>query len=209
VVDVASGIEYLHANGVVHGDLKGLNILVTAQERACLTDFGLSYVTDHNALVGAALSSNHAAGGTPGFEAPELMDPQNEYCRKTMASDVYAFGMVCYEMYTDKNPFDRMKPLHVVQRAMSGQHPGRPMGPIYADCGLTEDMWRLMERCWSQNPEQRPSASQIIQALPPVPLPVSTEEWSPGRRPGFDTLNGRVNTTVTTALTCLKTLVAT
>lgn len=96
--DIASGMDYLHENGVVHGDLKSLNILVSDSERACLADFGLSYVIDVSGLRGQPFSSNHAEGGTAGFEAPELIDPDNEFSRRTKESDVYAFGMVCYEV---------------------------------------------------------------------------------------------------------------
>ncbi|KAG6849479.1 hypothetical protein H0H93_008060 [Arthromyces matolae] len=207
VVDVASGIEYLHANGVVHGDLKSLNILVTSIGRACLTDFGLSYVTDASGLRGQALSSNHAEGGTTGFEAPELVDPDNEYSRRTTASDVYAFGMVCYEMFTGKRPFSNVKPVAVITRIMQGKHPVRPIGAGYSERGLTEDMWQLMKRCWSQHPLQRPSATKIKECLPPAQLGTPTEEWSRARRPDFETSNGLVNNTLTTALAHLQTLV--
>ncbi|KAG6873353.1 hypothetical protein C0995_000213 [Termitomyces sp. Mi166 len=125
--DVASGMEYLHENGVVHGDLKSLNILVTDSERACLADFGLSYVTDARGLKGQSLSSDHAEGGTAGFEAPELVDPDNEFSRRTEASDVYAFGM----MFTGERPFGKVKPAVLINRIIRGQYPKQPMGEVY------------------------------------------------------------------------------
>lgn len=89
-------MEYLHKNGVVHGDLKPINILVAEPEQALLTDFGFSYVTDDHGLQNQNLSSVHAPGGTWMYEAPErLEDPKS---RRTRASDVFSFGMVCYEV---------------------------------------------------------------------------------------------------------------
>ncbi|KNZ76888.1 Interleukin-1 receptor-associated kinase 4 [Termitomyces sp. J132] len=89
-------MEHLHENGVVHGDLKSLNILVAEPEQALLTDFGFFYVTDDNGLQGPTLSSSHALGSTRAYEAPErLEDPES---RRTTKSDVFAFGMVCYEV---------------------------------------------------------------------------------------------------------------
>ncbi|KAG6830224.1 hypothetical protein H0H92_001664 [Tricholoma furcatifolium] len=93
IFDVVSGMQYLHGNGIVHADLKCANILVGEDERACLADFGLSYIKGYT---NEALSSV-AALGTPRFLAPELLDPDIEDARRTEASDIFAFGMVCYE----------------------------------------------------------------------------------------------------------------
>lgn len=97
ISDVAAGMLYLHKNGVIHGDLKGANILVTDAKRACLADFGLSIVTDAHGLKNPDLSSDAAEGGTARFQAPELNDPANE-CPRSAASDVYAFALLCYEV---------------------------------------------------------------------------------------------------------------
>ncbi|KNZ75900.1 L-type lectin-domain containing receptor kinase IV.3 [Termitomyces sp. J132] len=95
---VSAGMEYLHQNGVAHGDLKCLNVLVAEPEQALLADFGFSYVTDKNGLQHWNLSSSHQAGGTLVFEAPERVS--NGYTeRKDEASDVFAFGMLCYEKF--------------------------------------------------------------------------------------------------------------
>lgn len=84
---------------MIHGDLKGVNCLVTKSGRACLADFGLSAVKDSQA-VGA--SSDHRTTGTPRWLAPELLMPESEdveaLSRNTVQSDVYAFACVCYEV---------------------------------------------------------------------------------------------------------------
>lgn len=94
-------MEYLHMNGIVHGDLKSTNILVTDLERACLTDFGLSYISNDSGITGHALSSNYDPSRAS-YEAPELLDLDVECIQKTQASDVYAFGMVCFEVHKTK-----------------------------------------------------------------------------------------------------------
>lgn len=94
---MASGLLYLHNNGVIHGDLKGANILISDSGRACLADLGLSCVRDANGLKTASLSSN-PEGGAARFQAPELFHPEIESPIRTKASDVYAFSLVCYEV---------------------------------------------------------------------------------------------------------------
>ncbi|KAG6855231.1 hypothetical protein H0H87_006382 [Tephrocybe sp. NHM501043] len=207
ISDIAAGMEYLHRNGVVHGDLKGLNVLVTDLERACLADFGLSYVSDAGGLKGHALSSNHADAGTQGFEAPELVDPEAEFTRKTEASDVYAFGMVCYELLAGERPFGNVRPLAVVSKIMGGQYPPKPVGRVYLERGLTDDMWSLMQSSWSKDPTKRPTATQIVQRLPQVQMDRPNESWSPNRRPGFETSGGQPDRTITNALAHLQSLV--
>ncbi|RDB27522.1 Serine/threonine-protein kinase STY8 [Hypsizygus marmoreus] len=165
VSDVASGMLYLHQNGVIHGDFKGSNILVTDSKRACLADFGLSVVTDVHGLKTPSLSSANPEGGTVRFQAPELIDPEFEHPR-SMASDVYAFSLVCYEIFTGDHPFPDVKSDHAVLLKVSrGERPAKPLGLHYLDRGLTDRMWRLMEDCWEHIPDLRPPASEIVERL--------------------------------------------
>ncbi|KAJ7353516.1 kinase-like domain-containing protein [Mycena albidolilacea] len=94
--EVAQGLEYLHLRGIVHGDLRGTNILIAEDWSACLADFGLSIFSDAT----ASMTTNRA--GSLYWMAPELLDPdrlENKF--RTLASDVYAFGCVCLEVLTD------------------------------------------------------------------------------------------------------------
>ncbi|KAG6877742.1 hypothetical protein C0993_004456 [Termitomyces sp. T159_Od127] len=203
ISDVASGIKYLHENGVVHGDLKSLNVLITKFERACLADFGLSSVMESSGLAG--LSSRQADGGTPGFEAPELFDSEST---RTTASDAFAFGMVCFEMFTGEFPLGGRKKAAV--KIHAGERPKRPSSENqeYVQRGLTDGIWGLMERCWSPSPENRPTAAQILQELPPTEthLPYDSWEWTRTQRPGFETSAGQVDATIANALSHLRPL---
>jgi len=115
-LDIAQGLEYLHSKNIIHGDLKGVsllmqmslptspnfafqvNILVSPSGRACLADFGLATTMESKP---GSTSMNRTAG-TLRWQAPELFpdmdsDAENIQHRNTFATDVYAYGLVCYE----------------------------------------------------------------------------------------------------------------
>ncbi|KAJ8079009.1 hypothetical protein PM082_013296 [Marasmius tenuissimus] len=98
---IAQGIAYLHDLQITHGDMKGANVLITPEHTACITDFGLSRITDSQKSRG--LSNTTHELGPARWRAPELL----KYGRSAMspASDVYAFGCVCYEIYAKRIPF--------------------------------------------------------------------------------------------------------
>lgn len=104
--DVVQGMAYLHSMNIVHGDLKGLNILVD-RNKAMITDFGLAKMRLASASTsgGTFSSSARMPAGTPGFMAPELMMGQP----LDKPADVFAFAMVCYEVLSKgKRPFEEM-----------------------------------------------------------------------------------------------------
>ncbi|KAJ7353458.1 kinase-like domain-containing protein, partial [Mycena albidolilacea] len=92
--EVAQGLQYLHSRNIVHGDLRGGNILVDEEWNACLADFGLSMFTDAT----STMTTNR--GGSPYWMAPELIDPDRfgRAFARTPTTDVYAFGCVCLEV---------------------------------------------------------------------------------------------------------------
>ncbi|KAJ7126685.1 kinase-like domain-containing protein, partial [Mycena epipterygia] len=152
IIDVALGLEYLHNNRVVHGDLKGMNILVTPSGRACIADFGLSTMTDVMTLR-FTHSTVSAHGGTARYQAPELLagDSLNHF-----GSDVYAFACVCYEILTGKVPFFEMpNDMAVSIKVIGGHRPSRPESiPVGG-------LWVLLQDCWEQTSDKRPTITQI------------------------------------------------
>lgn len=87
--ELATALAYLHAQGVVHGDLKGSNALVSAEPVSILLcDFGLSKMVD------TKTSTSRSGLGTLRWQAPELMNESS----KSFQTDVYAFGMMTYEV---------------------------------------------------------------------------------------------------------------
>ncbi|KAJ7113408.1 kinase-like domain-containing protein, partial [Mycena epipterygia] len=146
ILDVALGLEYLHANYVVHGDLKALNILVTPSRRACIADFGLSSITD-----AMTVRFNHstvsARGGTARYQSPELFRGE----RAHFGSDVYAFACVCYEILTGKVPFHEFpNDMTVMFQVLDGKRPSQP-----CSCSGTtafDGLWELLQDCWKGRP---------------------------------------------------------
>lgn len=90
-------MEYLHNEGLVHGDIHGANILVNDDGHACLTDFGMS-------LISEATANNYGSihgGGAMRWSAPEVLDPEVfglETGRPTFDSDVFSFACTCFEV---------------------------------------------------------------------------------------------------------------
>ncbi|KAF9641818.1 kinase-like protein, partial [Thelephora ganbajun] len=106
--DVTRGLRYLHKCGIVHGDLKGTNILIKngATPQACISDFGFSTLTPTMSFVMPA--SMDECKGTWSHMAPELLHPEKFGLRDGRVSkqaDIYAFGMVVYEVLTGRFPF--------------------------------------------------------------------------------------------------------
>ncbi|KAJ7040670.1 kinase-like domain-containing protein, partial [Mycena alexandri] len=160
MLDVALGLQYLHEQKVIHGDLKAINVLVTPSRRACICDFGLSSIVNEITLR-LTQSTSVAQKGTPRYYAPELLRPKG---KKDFPSDVYAFACVCYEILTEHVPFHEEKHDMVVMfQVLEGGRPSRP-----ASCRGTpqlDSLWELLQSCWEENAQKRPKASQIIDRL--------------------------------------------
>ncbi|KAF9647854.1 kinase-like protein [Thelephora ganbajun] len=103
LMGAATGLEYIHNHSIVHGDLKGLNILVDSRHSACLADFGLAMIIDESTI--GTTASGHGLRGTTRWMAPELLIPE-EYgfsgdCQRRLPStstDIYALGMTILEV---------------------------------------------------------------------------------------------------------------
>merc|ERR1712174_28873 len=108
--DIAQGLRFLHAANpqVIHGDLKAANVLVDRKFRAKVADFGLS--------------SKRGLGctGTPLWMAPELLRGESN----TTSSDVYAFGISLYEIYSRKDPYwDEEEKGDILKKVLKGKRP--------------------------------------------------------------------------------------
>ncbi|KAK6996811.1 kinase-like domain-containing protein [Favolaschia claudopus] len=166
--EIAQGLAFLHYEHVVHGDLRGVsqfcfaqersksvflfqsNILVDDSGRACLTDFGLTVLTD------ATVSQiNHGAGSVR-WMAPETLNPVTGFAR-TPASDIYAFGCVCLELYTGFPPFHILHDAQVMLQVIQKDRPPRPPGDLIPD-----PIWNIMQQCWAHDLTERPRILGIV-----------------------------------------------
>jgi len=165
LADVARGIIYLHSMNVVHGDLKGLNILVKHDGTACLADFGLMSIVLDPETTDITTSTGGGAKGTYRWMSPELFYPTDFGISKfqlTKESDCYAFGIVIYEVLSGSIPFEKIKmPWQIPIAVQKGTRPGIPEGIPPGIMGL----WDIAKKCWSQNPWDRPSFRTVLDDL--------------------------------------------
>ncbi|KAF9444021.1 kinase-like protein [Macrolepiota fuliginosa MF-IS2] len=153
VSDIINGLCYLHELRIVHGDLKGQNILVSGDKRALIADFGTSRTT--SASINA---SSHK--GTLRWSAPELCTGE-EYILPTLASDIWSFGCACYEVLARKEPFDQYpRKERVIAVLLKGfEIPRRP--PSDDPNHIDDSVWNLMVRCWNYAPKKRPTCKDL------------------------------------------------
>ncbi|KAF5338827.1 hypothetical protein D9758_012084 [Tetrapyrgos nigripes] len=161
ITEIAEGLSYLHELDppVIHGDIKGSNVLISEDFHCRLADFGLSAIETQTQSYNVTNSAQNR--GSIRWLAPELMNPNSVHttlgCSKTR--DIYAFGCTVVEILTGKPPFPEYKmELHVMIQVLSGTRPPRP-----AEC--TDELWDLIERCWDESLSQRPGAGWILNIL--------------------------------------------
>ncbi|KAF9645422.1 kinase-like protein [Thelephora ganbajun] len=164
--DVTTGLIYMHSQRIVHGDLKGANILINPDGHACIADFSLlTVISDQQTFLSTCIG-----GGTTPWMSPELLDPESfglKKCRLTKESDCYALGMVIYEILSGKAPF-APSPAPVV-KILCGERPKKPQGAEGAR--FTDGIWGMLELCWKPQPNERPSLNKVLRCLQNVAGP--------------------------------------
>ncbi|TCD69532.1 hypothetical protein EIP91_007155 [Steccherinum ochraceum] len=164
LLDVASGLTYLHSEGIVHGDLHGGNLLVDDGGKVRLTDFGMALLADATAYNYASVHG----GGATRWTAPELIDPEEFNLltrRPTYQSDVYAFGCTCIELYTRTVPYAELdvSDHQIPRRVMKGVRPARPT--LSNGDQMSDPMWSLVTACWERYPSQRLSSKKLLRRM--------------------------------------------
>jgi len=187
---VANGLKYLHSNDVVHGNLGvvrgdpsigitiGLtciqpNILVDDSGRARITDFGLATMPRDPDSKRAFFDDQ-----TVQWTAPEILNDCGTYSKE---ADVFSFAMVMVEVrcrridarraflnrpfvsmqvFTRAVPFGASKPGMAGLAIMQGDRPPRPAHPLCSD-----KLWKIIQRCWAQEPSSRPEVSEVLGVL--------------------------------------------
>ncbi|KAJ7281522.1 kinase-like domain-containing protein [Mycena rebaudengoi] len=161
--EIAQGLAYLHSQDIVHGDLRGSNILVNDLWHSCLADFGLAVFSDAT----AATHTSHR-GGSVRWMSPELHYPQScglDTFKRTFASDVYSFACVCVELYTGRPPFyDVSHDAAVMLRVMAKERPARPCDSS-GRAMMSDALWTIVQQCWSHNVVERPSMARVVEMM--------------------------------------------
>lgn len=146
---IAAGLAAAHAKGILHRDLKPANIMIDSRGEARIMDFGLAL---------DAGEDDGTISGTPAYMAPEMVEGQPA----TVQSDLYAMGLVIYELFTGRRVHSS-KSLNERRRDLSSQI--TVPSDVVRDLDVTVE--RVILRCLSPDPMQRPrSARDVIEALP-------------------------------------------
>ncbi|KAH8101163.1 kinase-like domain-containing protein, partial [Cristinia sonorae] len=167
----AQGLSYLHSEGLIHGDLRGANVMVDDTGNARLIDFGLSVLADSVfgfELPYVDISTLSHGGGATRWLAPELIDPEQyglKFSRPTFRTDVYAFSMLAIETSASlmQLPFPDMRDSAILRHVLSGRRPFRPSLPDGSP--IPDELWDLIAMCWSHNPEDRPPIEHVVKAM--------------------------------------------
>ncbi|KAI5117630.1 hypothetical protein M0805_001273 [Coniferiporia weirii] len=163
---ITMGVSYLHDNGIIHGDLRGANILVSGSGRPLVTDFGIAKQDN-----GRGVEMSTAMNGNHRWMAHELFKGINEVLGeavvvlRTKESDVWSLGMLFKEIMSGKIPYheywDHLVVLHINDGLMPQFPPARHQNWIRYDNVLQE----ICSRCWAKDPNDRPDMKNIISQL--------------------------------------------
>ncbi|KAF8526297.1 kinase-like domain-containing protein [Hysterangium stoloniferum] len=159
ILEVASGIQFMHDRGIVHGDLKSANIMIDDTGHARIIDFGLSRILSDT----QDEDTYHPSGTSLCWCAPELLI---EGALRTKSSDIYAFGSTILELLTGSPPFASLPATPYGRHAAVciGANPRDFAGPMRGDVCEPARVWRLLECCWDET-ERRPKIEDVRRVL--------------------------------------------
>ncbi|MBO5467305.1 MAG: serine/threonine protein kinase [Prevotella sp.] len=148
IFDVSSGLSYLHActPQIIHQDIKPANVLIDDYNNYAITDFGIS--SQRGGKHGFYFDEDNS--GTMAYMAPERF---GENYRPTAESDIWAFGATLYEILTGEVPFKEEGGKNQLENNMKLKSMGN---------NIPKDIQKLISSCLSLNPQERPTANQII-----------------------------------------------
>src|SRR3981081_2318241 len=177
---IAAGLDYAHARGVIHRDIKPGNVLMTEDGRAVLADFGLAWL-----LEGAHLTLTGGVIGTPEYMSPEQAsgDPIDKRC------DVYPLGVVLYEMLVGERPFVADTPIAVLLQHLQDA----PPSVLDARPDLPRAVGDVLDKVLVKVPADRySSAGELARALRAAfegPLQRAAVTPTSGAAPAVDASN--------------------
>ncbi|MGA3343280.1 MAG: serine/threonine-protein kinase [Terracidiphilus sp.] len=143
-VEVLDALDYIHAHGVVHRDLKPENIMVDANDRIKLIDFGIAGDAAARRLTYANFT---ATLGTPNYISPEQVKGK----RGDGRSDIFAMGVILYEMLSGKLPYSGPSPL----AAMNDRLLNHPLPPSIANPAISAQLQEVIYRALERDPKNR------------------------------------------------------
>uniref|UniRef100_A0A7N6A4N4 Tyrosine-protein kinase n=1 Tax=Anabas testudineus TaxID=64144 RepID=A0A7N6A4N4_ANATE len=149
-LDVSEGMEHLECNGFIHRDLAARNCLVNEALVVKVSDFGMArYVLDNQ------YTSSSGAKFPVKWSPPEVFN----FSRYSSKSDVWSFGVLMWEVFTEgRMPFEPHQNHEVVTLVTQGHR-------LYRPKMATAEIYEIMQLCWHERPEERPSFSQLCMMI--------------------------------------------
>ncbi|KAJ8290465.1 hypothetical protein GJAV_G00013180 [Gymnothorax javanicus] len=144
---IASAVAHIHNVGVLHRDIKTLNIFLTKTNLIKLGDYGLAK------KLGSQLSMAESFVGTPYYMSPELC----QGVKYSFKSDIWAVGCVLFELLTLTRTFEATNPLNLCVKIVQGNWTMEVNSDVYSS-----ELIKLLYTCLDQDPEKRPTADQIL-----------------------------------------------
>ena len=190
VRQIVAGLEDAHGNGVVHADVKCDNVLVQTQRDGSLLprliDFGIARFGDNPAGMGPLVS------GTPEYVAPEVAGGQ----RPTPAADVYALGVMLYELVTGVPPFEGETARVIMSRKLEAD--ATPMRVRCPELDVPRELDRLVQRMLARDPAMRPIDAHELARCLELARATSAGAAQPPVRPSPVTFSTETTTTTMT-----------
>ena len=158
VFQVSEGMSYLYSQQIIHGDLATRNCLISSTLAVKIADLGIGHDLYPN---------DYYDNGTQllpiRWMAPELLVESLEGPSFSLASDVWSFGVLCWEVFSyARQPYDELTNAQVLRLVPAGHNLSAPVE------GCPPLLFNLMQDCWAPSPMQRPSFSQISSAITSV-----------------------------------------
>jgi eukaryotic-like serine/threonine-protein kinase len=145
--EVATALGVAHRKGVIHGDVKPANILITDDERVKLTDFGMARLASRD-------SRDTPLLGSPAYWCPEQIVGKPQDAR----SDIFSLGVVMYEMVTGHRPFDADSLQGICARILSST----PLPPSHANPSVPAAFNELIAFCLEKDPARRCASAETL-----------------------------------------------
>eukprot|EP01090_Pellita_catalonica_P001448 TRINITY_DN11192_c0_g1_i1.p1 TRINITY_DN11192_c0_g1~~TRINITY_DN11192_c0_g1_i1.p1 ORF type:complete len:300 (+),score=47.56 TRINITY_DN11192_c0_g1_i1:92-991(+) len=151
--EICYGMQYLHGMQppLIHRDLKSSNILITEEFGAKITDFGMTADEQDDKTQTKNI-------GTASYSAPEMFD-EEKAVRYSVKVDVYAFGIIAWEILEEKVPYENFDMnVRIIMNVLSGNRPEIPED-------MPQPVAQLLRDCWTANPKARPSFAEILSRM--------------------------------------------